>query len=241
MIDARKRAWAKACTWRLFAIVALATVIYILTGSLKTVTLVTLLYHSIQISLFFLHERVWNYIKWGKTSGPLIQMTGMSGAGKTTISKKVAEKLQSHGYKVELIDGDQYRKNVSRDLGFSMKDRMENIQRLGFIGHVLARNNVIAIMATINPYEESRQNLKNYNALTVYVKCGIDELTERDTKGLYRRALLNDGDPEKVYNFTGVSDPFEEPKDPDLILDTENEDISTSVDKLHKFILEKSN
>ncbi len=95
-------------------------------------------------------------------------------------------------------------------------------------------------MATINPFEESRQDLKEMNALTVYVKCSLNELKLRDPKGLYHRALLDDGHPDKVYNFTGISDPFEEPTNPDLVLDTENEDVITSVNKLYEFIVEKS-
>lgn len=241
MIDSKNRTFLKACSWRLLAIFLLGVITYLLTGSLKTVTLVTLFYHSVQILMFFLHERVWNYIKWGKTRGIFIQMCGMSGAGKTTISSLVARKLRSQGYKVELIDGDEYRQGISRDLSFSKRDRIENIYRLGFIGQILARNNVIAIMAAINPYQEPRKYLEENGALTVYVKCNVSVLRERDTKGLYEKALLEDGHPEKVYNFTGISDPFEEPPFPDLYIDTETESINQSVDKLYRFILEKSN
>ena len=169
-----------------------------------------------------------------------IQMTGMSGAGKTTVSQAVAKKLKAQGYKVELIDGDEYRKNISKDLGFSKADRNENIQRLGFIGHVLARNNVISILAAINPYDAARQDLTRLGAKTVYVKCDIEELKKRDTKGLYYRALLEDGHPNKVHNFTGISDPFEAPSSPDLVIDTERESLKESTDKLCHFILENS-
>lgn len=172
--------------------------------------------------------------------GVFIQMTGMSGAGKTTISKAVAKKLKANGYRVELIDGDEYRRNITKGLGFSKLDRNENIRRLGFIGHVLARNDVIAIMATINPYDSARQELTGLGAKTVYIKCDLEELKRRDTKGLYHRALLEDGHPNKVHNFTGISDPFEEPSDPDLVIDTEREALQQSVDKLYHFILESS-
>ena len=95
-------------------------------------------------------------------------------------------------------------------------------------------------MAAINPYDSARQDLSRLGAKTVYVKCDLDELKSRDTKGLYRRALLEDGHPDKVYNFTGVSDPFEPPSDPDLVIDTGQETLEESVDKLYRFILKNS-
>lgn len=174
----------------------------------------------------------------GNSCGVFIQMTGMSGAGKTTISQAVAQKLRANGYKVELIDGDEYRRNITKGLGFSKSDRNENIRRLGFIGHVLARNGIIAIMATINPYDSARQELTQLGAKTVYIKCDLEELKRRDTKGLYRRALLDDGDPNKIHNFTGISDPFEEPSNPDLVIDTKQDTLHQSVDKLYHFILD---
>ena len=172
-----------------------------------------------------------------KTQGAFIQMTGMSGAGKTTISQAVATKLRTNGYKIEIIDGDEYRKNISKDLGFSKADRKENIKRLGFIGYVLVRNNIIAIMAIINPYNSERQKLTGLGAKTVYIKCDLEELKRRDTKGLYHRALLEDGNPNKIHNFTGISDPFEAPINPDLVLNTKQESLEESVDKLYNFIL----
>jgi adenylylsulfate kinase len=240
VIDGKKRAFFKAVSWRIVASCVLASVTWVLLGSLKAVGLITLFYNLIQILVYFLHERAWNYVNWGRTKGLSIQMTGMSGAGKTTISQAAAKKLRALGYKVELIDGDEYRQNVSRDLGFSKEDRLENIHRLGFIGRVLARNSVISIMATINPYVSARKNLSEMGALTVYIKCGLEELKRRDPKGLYRRALLEDGHPEKINNFTGITDPFEAPDNPDLIIDTSKESIDKSVKKLCDFILEKS-
>jgi len=169
-------------------------------------------------------------------------MTGMSGAGKSTLAMNVADRLRSKGYKVEVIDGDEYRSGLCSDLGFSKEDRNSNIRRLGFVGNVLSRNNVISIIAAINPYAEIRDELSGRypGTKTVYVKCGLDTLKNRDTKGLYRRALLPDGDPEKVYNFTGISDPFEDPPSPDLVIRTDMELLDESASKLEEFIIKSA-
>lgn len=169
----------------------------------------------------------------------LLQMTGLSGAGKTTISSHVKEHLQQIGYKVELIDGDIFRKNICKDLGFSKKDRCENIRRMGFVADILTRNNIIVIIAAINPYEEIRQELQdNYGAKTIWVNCEIETLKQRDTKGLYRRAFLPENHPEKINNLTGVNDVFEIPQNADLVLDTAHETVAQSVQKVINFILQ---
>ena len=239
MIDTKKRSAFKTTTWRGIAIFLLAAISFSTTGNIRTASLITLFYHSIQIGVFFMHERVWNMIKWGKTSGLFIQMTGMSGAGKTTLARIVQRRLQKKGLQVEVIDGDEYRSNLCSDLGFSQQDRNTNIRRLGFVAKVLARNNVISIISAINPYEGVRKELSNMgnNVKTVYVSCGLETLKARDTKGLYRKALLPDGNPEKIHNFTGISDPFEVPPAPDLTVNTEKEDIDASANKLEEFIV----
>jgi adenylylsulfate kinase len=235
--ESSKRTLVKSLVFRVLAIILLASITFSTTKDIKSVTLVTLLYHSIQTVIYYLYEKGWDKIKWGRSKGLFVQFSGLSGSGKTTISKAVAERLIKKGYTVELIDGDEYRKNVSKDLGFSKDDRFENINRLGFIGKILSRNNIISIMAVINPYEIPREMLSKRGAKTVYIKCGLEELKKRDPKGLYYRALLEDGHPDKVYNFTGVTDPFEPPPEPDLVIDTEEETIDEAADKLFKFIL----
>ncbi len=239
MIDSKKRSVCKALTWRLFAIVLLGIVSFISTGDIKSASMITFLYHGIQFCMFFLHERIWNNISWGKTKGLSIQMTGMSGAGKSTLSNLVAERLKKKGLLVEIIDGDEYRNNLCNDLGFSKEDRNTNIRRLGFVSKVLSRNNVITIIAAINPYDKVRKELvtKDKNLKTVYVKCKMATLLDRDTKGLYKRALLPDGHDNKVYNFTGISDPFEEPKNPDLVIDTTEQNIESAVQQFENFII----
>ena len=241
MIDSVKRSIAKSFSWRMLGFILLSLVTYIVTDSLYQMTIVAVFYHLIQLCLFWFHERAWNSVLWGKTSGICIQMTGMSGAGKTALAKTASSVLRKKGYKVEVIDGDEYRENLCKDLGFSKEDRNTNIRRLGFVGRVFARNNVICIMSAINPYENIRKELKSAsdNVKLVYIKCDLDTLIKRDPKGLYKRALLEDGHKDKIYNFTGISDPYEEPENPDLVIETNNEDIDESLNKFIKFILKQ--
>ena len=111
MIDSGKRSLAKAFSWRGIALVLLGIISYLITGgNLVETGAITLIYHGLQVGIFFLHERVWNHINWGRTKGLFIQMTGMSGAGKSTLAKEVQHRLKKKGYRVEVIDGDEYRK-----------------------------------------------------------------------------------------------------------------------------------
>src|SRR4051794_5935126 len=136
----------------------------------------------------------------------LIQMTGLSGAGKSSIAKIAQAALTRLGYKVELLDGDHCRRHLCHDLGFSKADRLENIRRLGFVGLMLAKNGVISILAAINPYEEAREELKNKSPLAklVFIDCPLFITMQRDTKGLYRKALLPPEHPDHIMHFTGI-------------------------------------
>lgn len=169
-----------------------------------------------------------------------IQLTGLSGAGKTTLSYTVKDELEKRGFKTEVIDGDDYRQTLCKDLGFSKNDRIENIRRLGFVGKILARNNVVVILSAINPYEEIRREIKENSpqVKTVWIDCPLETLQKRDTKGLYERAFLPAGHPDKLNNLTGVNDPFETPQNADLIIKTDNESVGASTAKLLNFILE---
>jgi adenylylsulfate kinase len=171
----------------------------------------------------------------------LIQLFGLSGAGKTTLAQAVKSELLHRNLKVEIIDGDEYRKVICKDLSFSKDDRMENIRRLGFIGNILARNGVIAILSAINPYEAVREELKNKykNVYTIWLECPVDELIKRDTKGLYYRALLPGNNPDKINNLTGINDTFELPVNPDLVINTHENDLNEAKSKLLNFIYNK--
>ena len=160
--------------------------------------------------------------------GVTVWVTGLSGAGKSTIAEKLAKVLKERGRKVEIMDGDVVRTNLSKGLGFSKEDRDINIRRIGFVCDLLARNGVVAIAAAISPYrevrDENRANTENF--LEVYVECSIEELTRRDVKGLYEKALKGD-----IKNFTGISDPYEAPLNPEVTLnsETQNEEESLKI------------
>ena len=165
--------------------------------------------------------------------GVTIWFTGLSGAGKSTIAEALEKVLKERGRKVEIMDGDVVRTNLSKGLGFSKEDRDINIRRIGFVCDLLARNGVIAIAAAISPYrevrDENRANTENF--LEVYVECSIEELTRRDVKGLYEKALKGE-----IKNFTGISDPYEAPLNPEVTLNsetqTEEESLKILTDKL---------
>lgn len=169
----------------------------------------------------------------------IVQFCGMSGSGKTTLATSVRRVLEAQGVKVEVIDGDEYRKVLCADLGFSKADRNTNIRRLAFVASKLSQYDVVAIICAINPYEDIRQEISaTYpNVKTVFVDCDMETLIARDTKGLYKKALLPDGHPDKITNLTGVNDPFEKPLRPDLTIDSGKETVAASTEKLAQFIL----
>ena len=168
----------------------------------------------------------------------IIQLCGLSGAGKSTITNAVKSRLQANGYQTEVIDGDAYRMALCKDLGFSMEDRHENIRRLAFVAGRLSSHGIIVLISAINPYEEIRLEVaKTYkNVKTVFVDCNVDVLLRRDTKGLYARALLPDWHPEKISNLTGINDRFDAPQKPDLHINTGTSSVKECTDKLFDFV-----
>lgn len=158
-----------------------------------------------------------------------IWFTGLSGSGKTTIAHVVEETLRKAGKKVEVLDGDVVRTNLSKGLGFSKEDRDTNIRRIGFVAQLLTRNGVFCICAAISPYREVRdENRKRIgNFIEVYTRCPIPVLKDRDPKGLYEKALKGE-----IKGFTGVDDPYEEPLNAEVVCDTDKESLEQSVAKV---------
>jgi adenylyl-sulfate kinase len=149
--------------------------------------------------------------------GFTLWLTGLSGAGKSTIAKLVADRLRKCGSRVELLDGDVIRTQICNGLSFSRADRDENIRRIGVLCEMLSRHDVIVIVAAISPYRAARNQLRLmlHPFIEVYVDCPLDVLIARDTKGLYRKAIAGE-----IVNFTGISDPYEAPLCPDVIVRT---------------------
>jgi len=152
--------------------------------------------------------------------GFTIWFTGLSGAGKTTLARIIESRLKGLGLRVEVLDGDIVRTNLSKGLGFSKEDRDTNIRRIGFVCNLLSRNDVVAIAAAISPYREIRDELRQQIGVfvEVYAHCPIDVLAERDVKGLYKKALAGE-----IKHFTGVDDPYEEPYSPEVVVNTDVE------------------
>jgi adenylylsulfate kinase len=152
------------------------------------------------------------------SQGFTIWFTGLSGAGKTTISQLVEKELRGRHLKVEVLDGDVVRTNLSKGLGFSREDRDTNIRRIAFVANLLARNGVAVIVAAISPYRNTRNEARALigHFVEVFVKCPLEVCVDRDVKGLYKKAMEG-----KIEGFTGVSDPYEEPLKPEVVLETD--------------------
>ncbi|MCK5706716.1 MAG: adenylyl-sulfate kinase [Candidatus Aureabacteria bacterium] len=164
-----------------------------------------------------------------ESKGFTVWFIGLSGSGKTTIAQILYRRLKKENYKVEMLDDDIIRTNLSKGLGFSKEDRDENIKRVGFVCEVLTRNGVIALSVCISPYKEARElNRKRIGSFVeVYTKCTIEECIKRDPKGNYKKALAGE-----IKNYTGIDDPYEEPVNPEIILETDKETPEQSAEKL---------
>lgn len=161
--------------------------------------------------------------------GFTIWFTGLSGAGKSTLSEALHRELTRRGRRVEVLDGDVVRTNLSKGLGFSREDRDTNIRRIAFVCQLLSRNGIVAIAAAISPYRETREDARRMigDFVEVYVRCPIAELTRRDVKGLYAKALRGE-----IAHFTGVSDPYEAPEHPDVLVDSSLETVQQSLARI---------
>jgi adenylyl-sulfate kinase len=154
--------------------------------------------------------------------GFTVWFTGLSGSGKSTIAEMLYHELAARDMKVEILDGDVVRQNLSKGLGFSKEDRDTNIMRIGFVADLLTRNGVVAICCPISPYKETRDACRRLigEFVEVFVYATVEEIAEhRDPKGLYKKALAGE-----IKNFTGVDDPYEAPEDPELVIDTMGEE-----------------
>jgi adenylyl-sulfate kinase len=162
-------------------------------------------------------------------AGFTVWLTGLSGAGKTTLSGLLGARLRELGARVELLDGDIARARLSPGLGFSRADRDAHIRRLGYLSELLSRNGVITVVAAISPYRETRDEVKANiaNFLEVFVECPLAVLAERDVKGLYKRALAGE-----IAHFTGVSDPYEPPQKPDVLVRSDRETADESLARI---------
>lgn len=161
--------------------------------------------------------------------GCTIWFTGLSGSGKTTISQRVEQFLRDHGYKVEVLDGDIVRTNLTKGLGFSREDRDENIRRIGFVSHLLTRNGVFVLVSAISPYRDVRDEVRNRigDFLEVYANAPLEVCEERDVKGLYKKARAGE-----IKGFTGIDDPYEEPLNPEVECRTDLESLEESANKV---------
>jgi adenylylsulfate kinase len=162
-------------------------------------------------------------------TGFVLWLTGLSGAGKSTVAAKLGPALAERGHRVELLDGDEVRTNLCQELGFSRADRDTNIARIGYVAGKLAKHGVAVLVAAISPYREARDRVRASvdNFVEIHVAAPLTTCAERDVKGLYAKALAGE-----IKNFTGVSDPYEPPLHPEIALHTERASVDESVEQV---------
>lgn len=163
-------------------------------------------------------------------AGFILWFTGLSGSGKSTLAQYLSPILRERGKNVEVLDGDEVRENLSKGLGFSKEDRDTNIRRIGYVANLLARNGAVAITAAISPYAAVRDEIRQRADATfieVFVHAPLEVVEERDTKGLYKKARAG-----IIKNFTGISDPYEPPENPEVVVNTAEESIEESARKV---------
>ncbi len=166
--------------------------------------------------------------------GFTLWFTGLSGAGKSTLATAVREEMIARGRRVEVLDGDEVRTNLSKGLGFSKEDRDTNIRRIGYVARLLSRNGVVVITAAISPYRDVRDEVRRFHEapfVETFVECSIDELVRRDAKGLYAKALRGE-----LANFTGISDPYEPPVAPQIHVHSDRETVEESRAKIVRWL-----
>ena len=232
-IEQKRRSVLKTISWRLWATITTAALVFAFVGEIKIALTIGGLEVVLKMVLYFLHERWWNKIRFGKKEikPAVLWFTGLSGSGKSTLSEAVYQKLLDKGLRVEHLDGDNVR-HIFPKTGFSKEERNNHIRRVGYLASRLEKNGVFVVASFISPYQETRGFVRNLcdNFIEVHLSTPLEVCEQRDTKGLYAKARKGE-----IKQFTGIDDPYEEPVKPEIIIDTSN----ISVEKAVKEVLKR--
>ena len=231
------RSAIKAFSWRFWATVTTMFLVYIFTGTIKIALAIGGLEVVIKMLIYFLHERAWDKIRFGKKEITpfVLWFTGLPSSGKTTLANVVYEKISSNGYRVERLDGDRVR-NIFPATGFSKEERNTHIQRVGFLASILEKNVIIVVASFIPPYQETRDFVRDLcrNFVEVYMATPLEQCEKRDTKGLYKKARKGE-----IRHFTGIDDPYEVPNGAELTINSTNESVEKSAEKIMRYLKER--
>jgi adenylylsulfate kinase len=232
--EGKRRSIVKTISWRIIATGAITLIVFIFSGKLHLALTVGAVEAIIKTVLYFFHERLWDKISFGRkpVKSFVLWFTGLSGAGKSTLADKVFDHLKKKNLKVERLDGDVVR-GVFPKTGFSKEDRDGHVKRVGFLASLLERNGVIVISSFISPYRQARSFVRQQceKFVEVYVKATVNECESRDAKGLYKKARKGEID-----HFTGISDPYEPPENPEITVDTDKQSVEESFEVVRKYI-----
>jgi len=226
------RSILKTLSWRLLATLTTIGLVWIFTGRVGTAFTIGGIEIVLKMLLYYLHERAWDRTSFGRKEPrpAVLWFTGLSGAGKSTISERVYQILKQRGLKVEHLDGDRVRQ-IFPKTGFSKEERNRHVMRVGFLASMLEKNGVTVLASFISPYRESREFVRNLcsNFVEVYVATPLEVCEQRDVKGLYAKARRGE-----IKQFTGIDDPYEPPENAEIVVDTSNQTVEESVNQVLK-------
>lgn len=235
--ETHRRSILKTLSWRVLATLTTITLVFVFTGKVKTAAAVGGVEVILKLILYFVHERMWNKLHWGKkqVSPFVLWFTGLPCSGKSTLADAVAEYLEKIGVKTERLDGDNVRK-IFPGTGFSREERNNHIRRIGYLCSILEKNGVSSVTSFVSPYKESRDFVRRLtqNFIEVYVSTPLKECERRDVKGLYKKARRGE-----ISQFTGIDDPYEVPTSPEITVNTYREDLNKSVKRIVSFLKRK--
>ncbi len=234
-IETKVRSLLKAISWRFFATLTTTTIIFLFFGRLDLAIAAGLVELIIKILVYFLHERLWNKIKIGrkKVEPFVLWFTGLPKSGKTTIADMVFEKLKKYDHiPIERIDSKDIRALIP-ELGFDKESRKIHLKRVGILIKILQKNSTSVIASFVSPYKETRDCVREMteNFIEVYVKASLDSCIKRDKKGVYKEAMEG-----KRKNFTGISDNYDEPLEPEIVLDTDKLSVEESSEIVFAYV-----
>ena len=232
--ETHSRSIAKTLSWRLWATLTTIALVFAFTGQAGIAFTIGGLEVILKMLLYFVHERAWDRIRFGKQEiQPMVLwFTGLSGSGKSTISKQVYAKLNDLGLKVEHLDGDSIR-HIFPSTGFTREARDEHIKRVGHLASRLEQHGVFVIASFVSPYREARDFVRSLcrNFVEIHVSTPLEECERRDVKGLYARARKGE-----IHNFTGIDDPYEPPENPELRINTVNVSVDEAVQSVMDYV-----